>query len=194
VAWRVGGKTRLRIVAVCAILAVIAVPLATAGPVADALAKRFATFSDIRQDQSFKARAALYEGFTVNAISQPIGVGFGGIGNSAKLVAGQAVDFDSGLLQLPYQFGWAGSALFLWAIGEMVLQMLKAVDRTSDRIVLAGGALFIAMLLQTVFASPFSSVAGMAMWTGLALALGPVRAYRPVTMREFREPILLSGP
>jgi hypothetical protein len=171
VLWRVGGKTRLRVILAVSLLSVIAYPLVVVGSVSDALAKRFATLSDIQNDESFQARQGLYEGFTATAVSEPIGVGFGGVGLAAKLVSGQAADFDSGVLLIPYQFGWAGTAIFVWAIGTLLLQVLRATKRSTDRIGIAGGGLFIAMIIQNIFVSTFSSVLGLSLWVGLALAL-----------------------
>jgi hypothetical protein len=172
IVWRVGGKTRLRMFAAILALSIVAVPLLVAGPVADALSARLATLSNLGQDESFRARESLYENSAVIAVSQPIGVGFGGIGNAAKLVNGQAGYFDSGILLVPYQFGWAGTTVFVWAIGALLMQVLRVTRRSTDRVGIAGGGLFIAMVSQNIFATSFSSVAGIALWIGFALALG----------------------
>jgi hypothetical protein len=173
VIWRVGGKTRLRMVAAGLAVALVAVPLMTAGPVAIELSKRFASLYDIQQDQSFEARESLYENATVAAISAPIGVGFGQLGVAAKLTSGDAVIFDSGLLQIPLEFGWVGGATFIWAVGTLLLRALNVTSHTNDRIAIAGGGLFLASLTQNVFSSSFSGVMGMGLWVGLVLALGP---------------------
>jgi hypothetical protein len=160
------------------------VPLLVAGPVAQAISARFGTFSDIQQDNSFQARQELYQTFSMTAFSQPIGLGLGGIGNAAKLENGQAVVFDSGILQVPYQFGWAGGAVFLWAIGAMLRRVLEITRQSNDRIGIAGAGVFIAMLAQNVFASTFSGVLGLAMWVGMALAVGPALAHGQAPIRQ----------
>lgn len=173
VVWRVGGKTRLRIIAAGMLVALVAVPLMTAGPVADALSQRFASLQNVQNDESFEARESLYESLTTAAISEPIGVGFGQLGVATKLTSGNAVIFDSGLLQIPLEFGWVGGASFVWAIGALLLRALNATNQTNDRIAIAGGGLFIASLTQNIFSSSFGGVMGMVLWVGLALALGP---------------------
>jgi hypothetical protein len=193
IVWRVGGKTRLRMFGAMLVLSFVAVPLLVAGPVADALAARVATLNNLGQDESFQAREALYESFAVTAASQPIGVGFGGIGNAAKLINGQPVDLDSGILQVPYQFGWAGTVVFVWAIGALLLQAVRVTRRSSDRVGIAGAGVFVAMLSQNIFGSTFSGVTGITLWLGLALALAAAPAPRPVTARTAPTGVLTPG-
>jgi hypothetical protein len=172
IVWRVGGKTRLRMFALGAVLAILVPVLLVSGPVADAVSKRFATFSDLQQDQSFRSRQTLYESFAVTSVSEPIGVGLGGIGVASKLVNGEAAYLDSGILLVPYQFGWLGGLVFLWAMGAMLVQIIRLTRRSSDRMRIAGGGLFLAVLSQSLFGSAFSGVSGLCLWVGLALALG----------------------
>ncbi len=179
IVWRVGGKTRLRILVAAFLIAVAAVPLVTAGPVANAISARFATLSNVQQDSSFRARQALYESTTITAFDQPIGTGLGQFGLASKLSTGQATVFDSGALQIPFEFGWVGGGLLIWAMGTLVLRVLAVTRMNADRMAIAGGGLFLAMLTQNVFASTFSGVLGISLWTGLALALGPVTVARP---------------
>lgn len=179
VVWRVGGKTRLRILMASFIVGVIAIPMLTVGPVADALSKRFATLDNIQQDSSFQAREGLYESSTLTAFSNPTGIGFGGIGLASKLTTGQSTVLDSGVLQIPMEFGWAAGAAFLWAVGALLLRALNSTRRTNNRIAIAGCGLFIAMLTQNIFASTFSGVIGMATWVGFALAVAPALVATP---------------
>jgi O-antigen ligase len=179
IVWRVGGRTRLRILVAGFVIAVAAVPLVTAGPVANAISARFATLNNVQQDSSFRARQSLYESTTITAFDQPIGTGLGQFGLASKLTTGQTAVFDSGLLQIPFEFGWVGSSLLLWALGTFVLRVLAVTRMNADRIAIAGGGLFLAMLLQNIFSSTFGGVLGISLWTGLALALGPVTVSRP---------------
>jgi hypothetical protein len=174
IVWRVGGKTRLRILVAGFVIAVAAVPLVTVGPVANAISARFATLNNVQQDSSFQSRQALYESTTITAFEQPIGTGLGQFGLASKLTTGQTTVFDSGVLQIPFEFGWVGGGLLLWAMGAFVLRVLAVTRMSADRMAIAGGGLFIALLLQNIFSSTFSGVTGISLWTGLALALGPV--------------------
>lgn len=182
-----GGKTRLRLILIGTVLVLIALPMVTVGPVADALSKRFATFNNIQQDGSYQARRRLYEDFTVDALSTPTGIGFGGNGLSTKLGGSVTAGFDSGLLQIPYQFGWGFGSLFVWAIFTIALRVIGAARKTSDSIGIAGAGIYLALVLENVGAPTWSGVVGMGAWIGAALAWPPITAAVP------RKPGLNSG-
>jgi hypothetical protein len=182
---RVGGKTRLWILVIGGLLTLGAIPLITVGPVAGVLASRFATLDNVQQDRSFQTRERLYENTTEAAFSNPIGIGFGRIGVSAKLTTGQTSTFDSGLLLVPYEFGWVGGATFLWVISRLTWKVFVSTSRSKDSIAIAAAGLFFALIAQNVFASTFDGVLGIALWIGAALSLGPI---------SFRRRITNSGP
>jgi hypothetical protein len=185
VIWRMGGRAKLRFLIVAAIVAAIAVPLTTVGPVADALSKRFATLNNIQEDGSYQARADLYESFTVTALSQPIGIGFGTGGVAGKLATGQLGGFDSGVLEAPYELGWMGTGLLVWAIGVIMLRALGSSLRSTDPFVIAGAGLILANISLNIFVSTFAGLSGLTLWIPVALALGPMsvpsvpRLHRP---------------
>jgi hypothetical protein len=180
--WRVGGKTRLRIAAVAGAVALVAVPLMTAGPVANLVSARFATFQSLQKDNSFVSRQSLYENFFTSALSEPLGIGFGQIGLASKLTTGNAAVFDSGILQIPYEFGWAGGIFFIWAVAVIILRAYNAAVHSKDRIVIAGASVFFVLVAENVFASTFGGGLGISLWVGLALAIGPVAAARKVSV------------
>jgi hypothetical protein len=184
VIWRIGGRAKLRFLIVAAIVAAIALPLTTVGPVADALSNRFATLNNIQQDGSFQARAHLYETFTVTALSQPIGIGFGTGGLAGKLGTGQLGGFDSGLLEAPYELGWMGTGLLFWAIGVIMLQGLGSSFRSTDPFVIAGAGLIIANIAQNIFGSTFAGLSGLTLWIPVALALGPMTVPSKPSFRQ----------
>jgi len=174
VVFKVGGKSRVRFLLVCAVVFTAAIPLLSVGPVSSAVSKRLDTLNNIQQDRSFDTREELYETFTFQAISQPIGIGFGQIGIATKLTSGKATAFDSGLLETPYEFGWVGSLIFLWAIGTIVIRVLGSLRFSHDKIALAGGGLVLANLAQDIFGSTFSGLSGLTLWLSVVLAIGPL--------------------
>jgi len=178
-AWRIGGKARLRIISIGVVVAAIAVPILSVGPIATLVTHRFASISNIQNDSSAHGRALLYESFFVTAVSQPIGNGFGSLGVAAKLTTGQNVDFDSGILELPFIFGWVGGLIFLWAIVQISLRILANYLRLRDPVTIAASGLFFAMLAVLLFGQVFQGPEGMIIWTAAALALStPAAAQR----------------
>jgi hypothetical protein len=177
-AWRIGGKARLRIISIAVIVAAIAVPILSVGPIATLVTHRFASISNIQNDSSAHGRAHLYESFFVTAVSQPIGNGFGSLGVAAKLTTGQNIDFDSGLLELPFIFGWVGGLVFLWAIVQISLRILANYLQGKDPVTVAASGLFFAMLAVLLFGQVFQGPEGIIIWTAAALALGKPAAPR----------------
>jgi hypothetical protein len=169
--WRMGGKARLRVGLAATIIAAIATPILTVGPVATKLSARFASIQNVQTDYSGQVRAALYKNFLATALSQPIGNGFGALGIAAKLTVGQTVDFDSGLLELPFTFGWVGCLIFTWSVSRLALTILGRYLKTKDPITIAASGLFFGMLGVLIFAQVFTGAGGMVLWTAVALAL-----------------------
>lgn len=172
VAWRIGGKSRLRIISIGIIVAAIAVPILSVGPISTLVTKRFSTLSSVQSDRSAQVRAALYEDFFITAVSQPIGNGFGALGVAAKLTNGQNVSFDSGILELPFTFGWVGGLVFLWAIGQISFRVLANYLKGRDPVTIAASGLFFGMLAALLFGQIFAGVNGMVIWAAAGLALG----------------------
>jgi len=174
VALCIGGKTRLRMILFGFVAVLIAYPLVMVGPVADQLSKRLATFNNIQHDNSYQARQHLYETFTSEAFSQPIGNGFGSNGQGTKLSAtGASGAPDSGVLQVPYEYGWVFGGIFTWAVLMTCLRVFSRAIKTSDAISIAGAAVFLVMVLENLAAPMFGNVNGMATWAAFAIAVGP---------------------
>ena len=172
VTWRIGGKARLRIISIGVVVAAIAVPILSVGPISNLVTKRFSSVSHVQSDNSAQVRIALYENFFITAVTQPIGNGFGSTGVAAKLVNGRNAPFDSGLLELPFTFGWVGCLIFLWAVIQISLRILAIYLSGSDPITIAASALFFAMIAVLLFGQVFQSAVGMIVWTTAALVLG----------------------
>lgn len=175
---RIRGKARSRLVFFGMVAAIIAIPLVAVGPVANILSKRFASFSNLQQDNSFRERQSLYQNYTLTAISEPVGIGFGGVGQSVKINnnAAGGVAIDSGVLLIPYEFGWVWGGVFTWALFSIALRVLSFTIRSSDGISISGAGIYFSMLLLTLGTYVFSGVVGLIMWIAVALALGPVKA------------------
>jgi hypothetical protein len=168
--FRIGGKLRLRIFSTALVIGFLAFPLLTIGPVADQLAKRFATFSNLQQDGSVQQRESLYENFTGTAFSQPIGLGLGYNGLATKLNAASTPGFDSGMLEIPYEFGWIGGATIIWAISMLVLRILLNQRFSGDHFEIACGGVLLAVLGENLAGLNFAGSGGIIMWSAAAFA------------------------
>ena len=167
---RVGGKMRLRVIVWGSVIALLAYPLVSVGPVADALSARFATFSDIQNDGSFQARQSLYETFTVTAFSDPIGIGLGGNGLATRLGSQVVQGFDSGVLDIPFVFGWLGGVMMICSLTLLVARCIAGSSVEADYVALAATGVVFAMLFQNIFGPSFNGVSGLVLWSAAALA------------------------
>jgi hypothetical protein len=163
------------------VVALIAFPVVTVGPIADQLSKRFATFNNIQQDGSYQARQKLYQTETVDAISDPIGIGFGATSVTAvgSVTGAQSTGVDSGVLEVPMLFGWVFAPVFAYGIIVLFLKALGRAMSQSDDIAVAGAAIFLVMLILNLGVWSYSEVMGLGAWIGIALALGPIGAASP---------------
>ncbi len=184
VVWRMGGKARLRISLVAMIIVGIAVPIVTVGPVGTLISGRFSSIENVQNDHSAQQREALYANFFETALTQPIGNGFGALGIAAKLVNGQNVDFDSGLLEIPFIFGWVGGLVFAWSIYRIALSILGKYLKTRDPIASAASGIFFGMLAALLFGQVFAGPEGIIVWTSAALALTAPEAARKERLRR----------
>ncbi len=169
----VRGRVLFRIIIGTVMIGLLATPFLTAQPVTDALTKRFATFNNIQQDGSYQARANLYQNFTISSLSNPLGIGFGGNGLGTKLSEQMTGGFDSGILQVPYQFGWVFGSMFVWAIILLIVRAIATARKTKDNVRIAASGVFLAMIAENLAAPMFPGSEGMIIWISLALALGP---------------------
>jgi hypothetical protein len=176
---RIGGKLRLRILLTAMVIGLLAFPLLTVGPVGSQLAKRFATFNNLQQDGSVQARENLYENFSANTFSQPIGLGLGYNGLATKLNSNVTSGFDSGVLEIPYEFGWAGGAAMIWALCLLVFRIVSMPRTSTDQFEVACGGVLLAMLGENLAGLTFSGVDGVIIWSAAAFAYGaPMAAPR----------------
>jgi hypothetical protein len=168
---RMGGKIRIRIVVSAIIVAVLAYPLVTVGPAADALSKRFSTFGNIQQDGSVQARTSEYRENLIAAFSQPLGLGLGSNSVAAgKIAASTQTGFDSGILLIPLIFGWTGAILILWVLASLGFRTLAIARSKTDNIGLAAAGVYLAMLLQPIGEVSFAGFLGLATWCFAAIA------------------------
>ena len=167
---RARRRDALRFALVFAAIALLAWPLLS-GPVASTfLTNRLQTFHHLTTDSSFEARRQFYISFLETALSEIIGRGLGGAGLAQKLAAGaQAVNFDSGLMLIPYEFGWVGAMSFLAGLVWLGIRVFHATKFEDDPLIRAAAGVFFASLSQLVFFNVFGGVSGMIAWLAAGL-------------------------
>jgi hypothetical protein len=183
---RMQGRSRARLVFAAAIIAIFVAPILAIGPISTITSSRFSSISNLKNDRSANVREQLYISSFEAAFSNPIGLGTGGFGSGAKLSAGNVVVFDSGLLEFPYEFGWAGGLIFLWAITLVVIAVLNVYFKTRDPIAIAAAGVFMGLVAGLIFGQTLEGVSGVMLWACVGLLLdAPISRKLRVTYNRF---------
>jgi len=172
----IGGRSRVRAIFGLAFAAIVLAGFAAGGVISEVVNERIQTLSNIQQDNSFQARQSQYLDYFVTDLSNPLGTGFGGFGDSTKLNGTNQSGIDAGVIEIPQLFGWPGGILFFFALFKLSVSINSAVRVTNDRTKIAAAAMFFALLSQNLFSIAFSGVFGFCLWIGAAMALSSPRS------------------
>ncbi|WP_176058035.1 hypothetical protein [Paraburkholderia sp. BCC1876] len=186
------GKSRLRLLAGVLGLAVMATPLMMIDQVAEPVMARFSTMQDLGQDNSYQARAEFYKSFFSSAFTDIAGQGFGSIGLGTKLSDNKSqamVDFDSGLMEVPFVMGWPGTLLYTAGVLMLMWRAYRASRlHPTDLMAVSGVGVAVAIFSMMIFINTLTSVSGMFFFLGVTL---PVISLRYA--RECQTPRPASG-
>ncbi|MGA9917319.1 O-antigen ligase family protein [Paraburkholderia sp.] len=177
------GKNRMRLMAAVLGLAVVAAPLMMIDQVAEPVLQRLSSIQDLGQDDSFQARADFYKSFMSSALTDIAGQGLGTTGLGSKLsndTAAQAMlNFDSGLMEVPYVMGWPGTLLYTTGIVMLLWRAYRASrQHPSDLLAISGVGVAVAILSMMVFINTLTSVSGMFFFLGVTLPVISLRYAR----------------
>lgn len=158
----INRRLMMRAVLTFIVIVAIVVPISQDSRVASLMGDRFKSFVDLRSDESFGARLAMYEVLFQETAHNPFGIGL----NNIEVSHGMAV--DSGILAMLFSLGWLGSGLFAAGIVCLLIQKNKGRDEFWS----ASRAIILAILAQIVGGNIFVGVTGAVVWmfAGMLLA------------------------
>jgi hypothetical protein len=169
------GHFRSRVFVTLAGTALLSIPLFAVGPVADTINSRLQTITEIRQDNSFRARTEFYAEFLPQAFSSVRGDGLGSTGLGTKLSNEQATlgtygSFDSGVMEIPLVLGWPGMMLY---VGGLIWLLVYAFRNTNpeDLFAVVSRGIVVAMLAMLLADDTTNGLPGMLLWSFLCLAM-----------------------
>lgn len=159
-------RQRARLLGTLLLLAVVAVPLFTVGPVAELLSHRLSSVANLQADTSYNDRLALYTNFSSFTAGNLMGQGLGGTGVAAGLRSASAAlqDLDSGIIAVIYTFGllgtlyYVGGALFLFAAA---LRTGLQSHRPADAVYIG---IMVGTVSQLAFGNVWGGAPGMVLW------------------------------
>jgi hypothetical protein len=174
------GRGRARMLLGVMLIIAFCAPLATIGPVADTIANRFSTITDIKDDNSYQVRSQFYAEFLSRALTDIAGQGMGSTGQGSKLSSDaddkSNVNFDSGLMEIPFVMGWPGTLMYG---GGVIWMLLRALSRgrqlKTDKFASAACGVSIAIFAMMVFVNTLTGSGGLLFFLGVSF---PVIAYR----------------
>ncbi|WP_454871677.1 O-antigen ligase family protein [Paraburkholderia xenovorans] len=177
------GKSRMRLLAGVLGLAVMAAPLMMIDQVAEPVIQRFSTMENLGQDNSYQARAEFYKSFFSSAFTDIAGQGLGTIGLGTKLSDDKSstamVDFDSGLMEVPFVMGWPGTLLYATGVLMLLWRAYRASRlHPNDLLAISGVGVAVAIFSMMIFINTLTSVSGMFFFLGVTLPVISLRYAR----------------
>jgi hypothetical protein len=184
---RARGVHKARLLAVGIVVGLLSLPLLLLDPVADRVTARFETMQDLGEDESFRARLALYSEFFLASAGNVVGEGIGSANLATKLAGdGDLAEYrtiDSGVLEMMFVLGWPGTLLYLGGLCWLVGGAFGGHADRHDLAVPAAGAVVVAILAMTVSHNTLIGVGGSVLWTFLGLMLAARAFQRGITAR-----------
>ncbi|MDN7184030.1 O-antigen ligase family protein [Caballeronia sp. SEWSISQ10-4 2] len=181
------GRSRLRLVGGIAVIVLLCSPVAMVDEISDKAMARFSTVTQLDNDYSYQVRTEIYNHFLSEMTTNIAGQGLGMTGLGSKLSgdgSSNNVDFDSGLMEVPYVLGWPGTLLYATGLLMLILRAFVAsFARKSDRFAVAGTAAAFGVLAMMVFVNTLIGSGGMFFFIGVML---PVTGWRYA--REIQQP------
>lgn len=163
----------------------LALPILTFGPIAKDLNKRIQSIENVKQNASYQSRIAFYEDFIGKSLDTPIGSGIGNVGVAARLSSsGHVVDFDSGIMEIPYVLGWLGGMLFL--IGTIWILLYISLSKWTkiDPFIAISSAIALAVFSTIIFFNSLIGSTGMFFWEFAGMAVAGIRFHRSMGSRS----------
>jgi hypothetical protein len=178
---RTSATVRQLLVGACVLVA--ALPLLTVESVSNIVNKRFESLLKLTEDSSYTARAESYQNAVMAVSTNFAGNGLGATGTATKLnnqgSMGEHGDFDSGLLEIPFNLGWPGAFLYtvgvLWFLYSGLLHGRSGGPNHQWNV--ACGGIVIGTLSECFLTNSLTAGVGMIFWCFLGMLLAE-KAFR----------------
>jgi hypothetical protein len=185
--YTLNGRARLRIIISGLLLLLLLLPLAAVDRIATPILARLQTIGTIQNDSSYNDRAEFYRKFLTVAVTDIAGQGLGSTGQGTKLsgsAAGQEnLNFDSGLMEIPYVMGWPGTMLFGGGLIWIFMRALSIGRRMrDDKFVSAGVGVSVSIFALLVFVNTVIGSAGLFFYIGVMLPAMALRHAREMKL------------
>lgn len=154
----------------------LAMPMLFYKPIYDRLEARFSSIENVQQNASYQARVKFYSEFFVEAFETPMGAGIGSTGTAARLGdKGHVVNFDSGIMEIPYVLGWLGATLYFLGTIWTLLYILGSRWAKVDPFIAISSGIALAVFSTIIFVDTLVGSTGMLFWAFSGTAIAGIR-------------------
>jgi hypothetical protein len=171
-------ELQVRLVLLLLVVGLCVVPLSSMEPFSEVIGTRLESIKDVENDSSFNARSGDLGGYFYNAVSNPLGRGFGNswVRQSDGSLAQQIT--DNGLVDMLSTLGWLGTVPYLMGLLMLTALVFQAKAVRNDTFMSAARGISISFVIQIVSTNSLIGLGGMFMWGFLGIVLSGERYHR----------------
>lgn len=176
-----------------AVMALLSLPVITIPRIREGITDRLASITAGNEDASVRSRVMVARAGYALVLDYAEGAGLGATGSAVTARAkGGIRNFENGLLEVFYLFGWPGGLLFFLGMIGIVLQGMRLADARFDQFANAVRSGAAALLASLLISEIFTGAAGTLFWVLIGfgvsahahnLASGATAAYRASLLR-----------
>lgn len=175
------SRSRLRVAVSLLVIALLCFPVALVDEFSEHVTARLETVTELGTDTSYMTRTGIYKEFIAKMATNIEGRGLGVAGLGAKLSDGSPrfINFDSGLMLVPYELGWPGALLYLGGVVILVYRAIVAnLAMRHDRFAVASTAGAFSVLSMMFFEHTLAGGTGIYFFFGTLFPLAGLRYAR----------------
>ena len=176
-----------------AVMALLSLPVITIPRIREGITDRLSSITAGSDDSSVRSRVMVARAGYALVLDYAEGAGLGATGSAVTARAkGGIRNFENGLLEVFYLFGWPGGLLFFLGMFGIVLQGMRLADARFDQFANAVRSGAAALLASLLISEIFTGAAGTLFWVMIGfgvsahahnLASGATAAYRASLLR-----------
>lgn len=177
-----------------AVVALLSLPVITIPRIREGITSRLASITGGDEDSSVRSRILVARAGYALVLDYAEGAGLGATGSAVTArSAGGIRNFENGLLEVFYLFGWPGGLLFFLGVIGIVVQGLRLADARFDQFANAVRSGALALLASLLISEIFTGAPGTLFWVLIGfgvsahahnLASGATAAYRAQQLRS----------
>ena len=171
-----------------AVMAVLSLPVITIPRIREGITDRIVSLSKQGEDSSVRSRMLVARAGYALVLDYAEGAGLGATGSAVTArTKGGIRNFENGLLEVFYLFGWPGGLMFFLGLFGIVVQGMRLADARFDQFANAVRSGAAALLASLLISEIFTGAAGTLFWVLIGfsvsahahnLASGATMAYR----------------